>query len=55
MDMTLTQRWMDERLAFAEQWFDGKDNLILPLEFVDLIWHPHPFVVNAKSTGKLLL
>lgn len=51
MDMTLIQRWVDDRLQFADQWFDHQNNLILPLELVDQIWHPHPFIVNAKSTG----
>jgi hypothetical protein len=46
MDLTLSQRWVDHRLQFSEQWFDGKESLILPLEFVVQIWDSHPFIVN---------
>jgi hypothetical protein len=53
MDMTLTQRWTDDRLQFADEWFGNKDHLTLPIELTDQIWYSHPFVVNAKSAGEL--
>lgn len=52
MDMTLSQRWLDPRLNFSAEWFaDNRDFFILPLEYTDKIWHPDPYIVNAKSTG----
>ncbi|ODN04119.1 Glycine receptor subunit alpha-3 [Orchesella cincta] len=51
MDMTLSQRWTDERLIFGDEWFhDNRDFFILPQEFTDKIWVPDPYIVNAKST-----
>ncbi|CAL8118134.1 unnamed protein product [Orchesella dallaii] len=51
MDMTLSQRWIDGRLIFNDEWFhDSRDFFILPNEFTNKIWVPDPYIVNAKST-----
>ncbi len=53
--MTLSQRWTDHRLNFSDKWFDSKrEFFILPLEYTEKIWHPDPYIVNAKSMGKFL-
>lgn len=54
--MILSQRWTDHRLNFSNEWFDNKrEFFILPLEYTEKIWHPDPYIVNAKSMGKSLL
>jgi hypothetical protein len=47
------QRWVEPRLELPEDVFEeGDDFVTLPANFFDNLWHPDPYILNAKASGK---
>ncbi len=55
MELLMVLRWADPRLVFPDEYFYDSDRVLLPTEFNDLIWHPHPYIPNAKATGGIVV
>lgn len=53
VDMFIRQTWRESRLQLPEDIFEeGDDHVTLPPEFFDNLWHPDPYFLNSKVTGK---
>lgn len=51
--MFIRQTWSESRLQLPEDIFEeGDDHVTLPPEFFDNLWHPDPYFLNSKVTGK---
>ncbi|XP_047003760.1 glycine receptor subunit alpha-4 isoform X4 [Schistocerca americana] len=49
VDMFVRQKWMESRLDMPNALFEeGDDYVTLPPEFVDNLWQPDPYILNAK-------
>ncbi|KAK7794553.1 hypothetical protein R5R35_009673 [Gryllus longicercus] len=49
IDMFVRQRWAEPRLRMPNDIFEeGDDSVTLPSEFVDNLWQPDPYILNAK-------
>lgn len=49
IDMFVRQRWTESRLHLPDDLFEeGDDYVTLPSEFVDNLWQPDPYILNAK-------
>lgn len=52
MDLFVRQRWVEPRLDLPEDVFEeGDDFVTLPANFFDNLWHPDPYILNAKASG----
>jgi hypothetical protein len=52
VDLFVRQRWVEPRLEMPENIFeDGDDYVTLPSNFFDNLWHPDPYILNAKVSG----
>ncbi|XP_049791179.1 glycine receptor subunit alpha-4 isoform X3 [Schistocerca nitens] len=49
VDMFVRQKWTESRLDMPNALFEeGDDYVTLPPEFVDNLWQPDPYILNAK-------
>lgn len=53
--MSVGQSWTETRLDMSEDIFeDGDDYVTLPPDFLDSLWQPDLYFLNAKVSGKFL-
>lgn len=53
--MFIRQTWVESRLQLPNDIFEeGDDYVTLPSEFFDNLWHPDPYFLNSKITGRKL-
>ncbi|XP_047003759.1 glycine receptor subunit alpha-2 isoform X3 [Schistocerca americana] len=53
VDMFVRQKWMESRLDMPNALFEeGDDYVTLPPEFVDNLWQPDPYILNAKVSDR---
>ncbi|CAB3359424.1 Hypothetical predicted protein [Cloeon dipterum] len=51
VDLFVRQRWVEPRLEMPEDIFEeGDDFVTLPANFFDNLWHPDPYILNAKAS-----
>ncbi|XP_049791180.1 uncharacterized protein LOC126198710 isoform X4 [Schistocerca nitens] len=53
VDMFVRQKWTESRLDMPNALFEeGDDYVTLPPEFVDNLWQPDPYILNAKVSDR---
>jgi len=47
---------VEPRLEMPDDIFEeGDDFITLPSNFFDNLWHPDPYILNAKASGKKIV